>query len=389
VEQSQSEVLWLTGRAPEAVPLLQEAVRHFDALIADPHASAAQIAEAAGAYGDLGDELGQPNMDSMNDPADALAAYREDLSIVSRLLRVDPGSLGGKRAMAVLPFKIGTVELENDPVQAIKDLQFALQQVDALPATERSGLSTMRLRGLMQLREANALAQLGRINEALPLFDRDIEINQRFMAADPKDWRAPVDLEGALNDEAAAFEYAADPIFGGVSLERRGYLAAAEKRLEQAADLIAMGLQQQPDNDSWRVALADVQVRLGTIQSMLHDKSDPGTLAKKGLATFREMAGKDNASPAILGRAANAFLKVEPAALREPRFAASCADRAVAASRGKTPSLLLTLAEAYRALGQTEKSRAIAKESLALLSDVPSGGKESLMRKRLEIQLHQ
>jgi NifU-like protein involved in Fe-S cluster formation len=51
-------------------------------------------------------------------------------------------------------------------------------------------------------------------------------------------------------------------------------------------------------------------------------------------------------------------------------------------SRRKVPSMLLTLAQAYRAAGQIEKSRATAKEGLALLP----GSVKPRLRKLLEIQ---
>jgi hypothetical protein len=48
--------------------------------------------------------------------------------------------------------------------------------------------------------------------------------------------------------------------------------------------------------------------------------------------------------------------------------------------------LLPTLAQAYRAAGQIEKSRATAKEGLALLAPLQTGGAKPRLRKLLEIQ---
>jgi hypothetical protein len=50
------------------------------------------------------------------------------------------------------------------------------------------------------------------------------------------------------------------------------------------------------------------------------------------------------------------------------------------------PSMLLTLGQAYRATGQREKSRAAAKEGLALLPAVEAGGVKPRIRRLLEIQ---
>jgi hypothetical protein len=78
---------------------------------------------------------------------------------------------------------------------------------------------------------------------------------------------------------------------------------------------------------------------------------------------------------------------VEPASLREPQFAVSCSERAVTLNHRKTPSMLLTLAQAYRASGQTEKSRATASEALALLPAPQPGSAKPRIRKLLELQL--
>jgi hypothetical protein len=86
----------------------------------------------------------------------------------------------------------------------------------------------------------------------------------------------------------------------------------------------------------------------------------------------------------VLDQAANAFLTVQPATLRDPRLAISCAEREVALSHAKEPSKLLTLAEAYRASGQIEKSRAAAKGGLALLPPPQPGSVEPNIRKLLE-----
>jgi hypothetical protein len=50
--------------------------------------------------------------------------------------------------------------------------------------------------------------------------------------------------------------------------------------------------------------------------------------------------------------------------------------------------MLLTLSQAYRAAGQTKKSRATAEEGLALLPVLQPGGVKPRIRKLLEIQMH-
>jgi hypothetical protein len=88
----------------------------------------------------------------------------------------------------------------------------------------------------------------------------------------------------------------------------------------------------------------------------------------------------------FLDMAASDLLMVEPASLRDPKFAVACAERAVALSHRRIPSMLLTLAQAYRASGQAEKSRVTAQEGLALLPAPQPGSVKPRIRKLLEAQ---
>jgi len=99
--------------------------------------------------------------------------------------------------------------------------------------------------------------------------------------------------------------------------KRRQNLAAAEKLLTQTVAIMERMLKQDPSNENWRAGLADGQVRLATIRSALHSAADSNALAKNGIAALRQMANKDTVSPMILDQAANAFLSIEPASLRD------------------------------------------------------------------------
>jgi tetratricopeptide (TPR) repeat protein len=386
-EQSRSEILWQTGKTPEAVSVMRDAVKSYDVLAADPHATAALLAEVAGAHGTLADELGQPGTQSLSDGPGAIVEYEKDLSLTNRGLRIDPSLMRAKRALIIAPLKIANVEMETDPAQALKDFRIALQRVDALPQAEQVNLATTRLRTILVRKEANALVQLGEYSEANALFAEIYPSFQRFVAADPQDLRALEDLQVLLDDEAVGYEAAADPALAVAGSSPRANLAAEEDLLAQQIAILKEMFKQDPSNESWKMLQANAQVRLATTQSILRIPGDSNALAKAGLAVMRNSAKKDQASPLTLEQAAENFLKVEPASLRDPQFAVSCAERAVALSHRKVPVKLLTLAQAYRASGQVGKSRATAREGLALLPATQPGSVKPRLRKLLEIQM--
>jgi tetratricopeptide (TPR) repeat protein len=386
-EQSRSEILWQTGKTPEAVSVMRDAVKSYDVLAADPHATAALLAEVAGAHGTLADELGQPGTQSLSDGPGAIVEYEKDLSLTIRGLSIDPSLMRAKRALIIAPLKIANVEMETDPAQALKDFRIALQRVDALPQAEQVNLATTRLRTILVRKEANALVQLGEYSEANALFAEIYPSFQRFVAADPQDLRALEDLQVLLDDEAVGYEAAADPALAVAGSSPRANLAAEEDLLAQQIAILKEMFKQDPSNESWKMLQANAQVRLATTQSILRIPGDSNALAKAGLAVMRNSAKKDQASPLTLEQAAENFLKVEPASLRDPQFAVSCAERAVALSHRKVPVKLLTLAQAYRASGQVGKSRATAREGLALLPATQPGSVKPRLRKLLEIQM--
>jgi tetratricopeptide (TPR) repeat protein len=386
VQQSRSEILWQTDRTPEAVPVMREALKSWDALIADPHAPAALVCDVSSAYGALGDELGQSGTASLADSAGAVAAYRQSVALDHRVLTIDPNFLRAKLGLVINGFKIGSVEMETDPAEALKEFRAAFERANALPKAEQDSLPGVRIHQWLVRKQANALERLGAYAQAVPLFEQALGITQRIAAQDPKDSRAVFDVVTVLDEEAKSYEDAADPVLGAKASDRRVNLMLAEKKLVQATEGLERLLKQDPANDVWKAFLASIQVRIGVARAILHTPGDSDELSRKGLAALKQVAEKAQASPMVLDQAANAFLTVEPPSLRNPQFAVACAEREVAMSHRTTPSKLLTLAQAYRAVGQVEKGRTAAKQGLALLPALRPGSVKPNIRMQLEFE---
>jgi tetratricopeptide (TPR) repeat protein len=386
-QQSRSEILFGPGRTQEAIASMRKAVEIYDPMIATTDASTALICDVASAYSVLGDELRESGTASLADTSAVLMAYRKAIALDERALIIDPHFLRALRSFSINRGKIGGVELETDPVLALKEFQAALQRLDALSQAERESLSVRRMRAIQQRKEASVLVQLGEYAKATDLFTEVAQVFRKNVAADPQDQRALADLRVVLNFEALGFETAADPALAVAGSDRRRNLAAAEKLWTQELEIIDQAIKHDPLDEDMQLSRADALLRLGTIHSILHSAAGSVAMAKKGIAGLKELARKEQASSLILDMTASDLLMVEPASLRDPQFAAACAERAVTLNHRKTPAMLLTLAQAYRAFGQTEKSRATASEALALLPAPQPGSVKPRIRKLLELQL--
>jgi tetratricopeptide (TPR) repeat protein len=388
VQESRSEVLFWSGTAKqqEALASIQDAQRTFDTLVLTKGATAAQVFAAATAYGTLGDEFGLNGKVGLADLNAALAAYRRCIDLDNRVLELDPNFVRARRGLGISQMKIGNVELETDPAQALKDFQLSLKFYDALNEVDQKSLITLRMRAISVRKEAMALEGLGQHAQAAPLFDQALQIDHQIFAADPKDLRALTDVDRVLEDASVSYEDAADPALNASAADRRQNLLAAEHLLEQSADTLEQMRKQDPSNTDWKALQASGQVRIGTIQNILHAAGDSEVRSRSSLATLKELANDEQASPTVLDIALRTILRVEPESLRDPPLAAAWAERGVALSHRKTPSWLLSLTQAYRASGQIEKSRATANEALALLPPMQPGSVKPTIRKLLEMQ---
>ena len=135
-----------------------------------------------------------------------------------------------------------------------------------------------------------------------------------------------------------------------------------------------------------KAALADDQVRLSTVEQDLNISDDSAALAATGLATLKELAAKHPNSLLIIDSEVAALLNVKPVTLRDSSLTIACAEREALLTKRKRPSVLLSLAQAYRSAGQMEQSRAAAKEGLALLPVVSAGTPLPRTRKLLELE---
>ena len=386
VEQARSEVLYGVGRTPEAVASMKEATQAFETLVAGRDAIPAQLAEAGGALGTLGDELGQPGTSSMGDLAGAVAAYRRDLELNQRALSLDSTFLRARRALGIIQLKIGNVEFETDPAQALKDYQRAEEYFNALPESKQETLPNLRMRANVLRKKAQAMRELAEYDQAVPLFDQALAIQRKISAADPKDTRSLFDVYVDLTQKAYDYEDAADPALENDPQQRRRELAQAVPLLKEAESIAQQLQREDPSNDRWKTMLADVQVRLGTAQQNLQISDGSEQLAATGLASLKDLSARQPDPLSVLDYEVDALLSVMPVALRDPKLAISCAEREADLTKRKQPGVLLAVAEAYHAAGNAEQAHAAALEGLALLAPVQAGSPKSRTRRLLEYE---
>jgi len=385
--QSRSEVLFGIGRTQEAVPGIRSAITAFDDLATRLDAGVDALLDSAGAHNSLGNELGIPYWPSLSDFQGALAEYLKARELYQRALVLAPGNVRVLQALVNNHRLVGAVEMQTDPAGALPELRAAIDGINSLHDQAKQVMAIRRMQSGAIGPYAGALIEIGRYREALAALQQGEIISRELLGADRKNIRAVQDLQAGLSRESECYEDRAAGIFPEEGANRMADAANALKVLSEQRSLLEEVLRVEPHNGNWESKLGMVLIDIGRQQLARQRPKESMELARKGLAILKEVARRPDVQAYQLFDAANGLITVEPVELREPDLAVKYAERIVEASSRRNPEFLLTLAEAYRAAGQSAKARAAAKDGLSLLPPETSVTVVSRVRKLLHTQI--
>lgn len=388
VERTRSEVLYGIGRTQEAIAAMRASVKFYDTLVSRPTATVAQLQFASNAYNGLGDEVGEPGSAALGDYAAALDAYRKDVELSQRALRLNPNFTLGRQSIAIAHNKMGQLLVRTDPVAAVKAFRQSIAEREAIPAVDKNNLRYRRGIGINNWDLGNALTTARDYGAAIAAFERGRSMIEPYATADTMDSRAHHDLSVGLSDEASTYLDMLNPDLNTSSPEmRRQNARHAIQLLQRSLALQEQNLTVNPDNQLWIAYHAYTQINLGTVEyESGTDKANGARLSAAGMTAARQVLQAGHPTLEDLTYLVQVMLTVQPSKLRDPRLTVQSAERLVALDHRTTPEFLLWLAQAYRAAGQHEHANAAAREGLALLAPPRPGEPITRPRKLLEME---
>lgn len=386
VQKARSNVLFGLSRTQESIVAMRAAIEAFNAEFANSKPTPAQLAEAAGAFNGLGDQLGLPGVASLGDSAGALDAYRHAVDLSDSALAIDPAAVTSRRRLAIGHVKIGDILIQTDPSAAVDQFRQALAAWSALIAGGDSSTTTARGQARVYLKLGNALGAIRDYKSSIAAFDQAETPIQHYAEVDPKDTRAQTDLFALDDNEARVYLDMLDPALNPGNPNARQDTQHAIQLLQNSMTILNRLLQLDPHNRIWTANLAYDQAMLGTLQQSAGDAAHGYTLASSGMATLYKTASAQNASVDELDLATSASLSVLPTKLRNPEITTRYAERLVNLDHHRNPNFLLTLAQACRAQEQSSKAMEVAREGLALLPAAKPGLPMTRTRKLLEME---
>jgi eukaryotic-like serine/threonine-protein kinase len=147
------------------------------------------LAEQGTSHGRLADTLS-----SLGRKDSAREHRRESQRITNELAGANPEHLGYRRDLAVRHFETGIGLLSTDPAAALEQFTTFVSISEELAATDPDHAVYQRDIAVGSQRMGHALEALGRLDDALPLFERELEIIERLAAADPDNFIARAEV---------------------------------------------------------------------------------------------------------------------------------------------------------------------------------------------------
>jgi serine/threonine protein kinase len=389
VARTRSEVLFGIGQTQQAIVSMRSSIQYYDKIVADPFATAAQLQYASNAYNGLGDELGQPGASSLSDYPGALTAFRKDIELSERAVKLDPSFALGRHSIAIAHEKIGQILVRTDPASAIDAFRLSLAERASEPAGDSGSVRNRRSLAINYLDLGAAFLAVRDSRQSIAAYQHSCAIFESYALADQMDIRAQHDLSVGLADTALAYVDTLNPeLYGAAAPVLTGNADHAIKLLKRAISIKERISKINPA-PAWKVELAYDQVILGTLEYKYKiNRAQGAQFAASGTASLRELAAKNELSTQDLSVVTRGFLVVEPASLRNASDSIASAERLVALDHRVTPDYLLLLAQAYRAQGRKAEARAVAREALALLApSLASDAQVPRTRKLLDAEL--
>jgi serine/threonine protein kinase len=333
---------------------LQAAADNSEIIAKDPHADARTLQLAADALDTLGDLYDPGRGLATADLSKTMQRYSESDALDMQCLKLEPDNGRCRSDIIVGQYKFGMLVEDSDPALAATHYKEGLSIASQFSEAEKKTSRATRLNNYLVGRLGLMELSIGNLAQGSALVRQSQEGFRQAIARDGLDNRARFDLAAFDTDVSQSYETYGD---------RQQALAAARELL----DIMSVLLQRSPKNTRWQMIQAQGYLIYGSIEAKAGHKASAAAASVRGRELAVKMAEQKDASPEILGIAADGLLALhlhpEDAAL-----ALQFAQRAVNAYPRPTPAQLLTLAKAQQTTGQSQSAIKSAKLALASLT---------------------
>jgi hypothetical protein len=342
------------GDAVHAEPILKSAAATAGEMARNPHVTAQMLESASGITDLLGDAYDPGRGYAIADLNKSMESYRQSDKYDEMCDQADPKAALCSAGIVVGEYKYGSLIEDTDPASAAAHYHHGLDVVLHLPPEQRKTTRSQRGKNYMLARLGLMEMRIGHMTEGIALAQEAQDGFRKAIAQAELDNRARFDLVAFETD--LAIEY-----------DRFGKEREASETAREVLGILSVLLKRSPNNVRWQMIRAQDIMTFGRIEMKLGLKSAGAEASRNGLQEAVRLAQDKEASPEVLGIAADGLLELHlhPG---DARLALDFAERASSAFAKPTPTQLLTLAKAQSAVGETEQANRTALSVLSALA---------------------
>jgi non-specific serine/threonine protein kinase/serine/threonine-protein kinase len=345
---------------------LLQTVRICEELFAANPADARVRRELASSHRYLGDEMwlsGQPSR--------AWESYRRALALAEEWMRTDPANRDARRAVYLAHFQLGTMWTRyGNPAGALEHHRRGVALAQESLERDPSNAQVRRDVGLGFFYIAEAHVAAADSAAALAAYRQRIAVTEALAAAEPESTLHRRDLAGTYVRAAARLDEHGNP-------QALDYARRAQRTFEQL-------LEEDPNHVEIRRSAAQALALLAQLLDARKESAEARRHMTRALSLQHAEATKRGALGNRIAEYAWSLLTCRPAALRDHAAALVHAQRAADLTKRQDPTILLTLAHAYRVTGDRGAAAESARQALSLLPPRATARSESKLRQELE-----
>ncbi len=383
VERSLGEVYFGKGSAAPAIEHLELAAAALEQVASRPNATVDDVVEVASIYGTIGDIFSGSFIGRLE--ADKATGYfQKQVDLNKKALIKDPNYARAHRGVAMGLMKMGTVLQDTHTPQAIRFFEASLAEIRRLSQSGQPAFQNLRLEGLLHNHLAFALTAVSRYDDAIQHAREAVRIGESFVALDPANNRALIDVANGWYHYACALDWRADK--QGRKQDRAEALTDYQRSLGACRKV----LNSQPENPIWNGVVLELLTRIGTLEHKSGQNEESQQVWSEARNLAIRLADPASAIEANLDKAAIFFISSsEPRELWDVRRAVSYAERLNKMSQYANPEHLFILGRAYRLDHRLQEARVNLEKAASMVPPPAQGEPKTRLRRDIEEELAQ
>lgn len=361
IHEKLGSVLPFAGKGPEALKETNESVRLYQQVLASKPDDVQAKVDLSAAYEALGDIAGGAQAINLGHKDQAAVAYRKGLELLPDVPADHKLAARITRGRILFKMKLADLTAYEDPAPALAKYKEAYAAAEELSRAHPTDSSARSMAALIRDKIATVQDLMGDFKGALESYMQGMGPAEAALRSDPTNGKAQYNLMVGYKNLGDLYYYHLNNI------------PEALKYFRHASDLLELLIQADPQNVVNRQRLAETVSYIASSEMLTGKTVEARRDAKRSLEIAKDVADRPNANHDQIYNYAWLAVTTDPADMRDPKAALPYAKRAVEMGSLHAELSLHVLAQAYVGVGDYVHAEEAEAKAVAAYAPVAAG----------------